>query len=116
MKVLDVVYNRSSAKYTALLVDEDGVPVPVANISTATLTLKEQSTDGVINNRNAQNVKNANGVTIDSNGNLQWDMDAADLTPVTTRPTEVHVATFIFNYSNGKKLTYPVAFRIKEAT
>ena len=69
----NVLAERSSARYTAILKDEAGVLIPVANINTLTLTLFNLKDESIINTRSSQDVKNANNVTIDSNGLLTWE-------------------------------------------
>ena len=100
-----------SAKYSAVLVQEDGVtPLPVASLSTLTLTLVDDATGTVINGRSSQNALNANNVTIDASGNLVWTMTPADNPIVGSGLAhgrcELHLATFEWTWSAGAKKGY----------
>ena len=100
---LGPVNERTTARYTSgPLTDEDGSVVPGSVLSSATLTLKDEKTRTVINSRNAQNVNQANGVTISDLGIVTWLLVPADNPIVTDRLTqEVHVATFDFRWDAG---------------
>jgi len=92
---------KSSAWYTAILKDRLGVVIPSTALTSLTLTLYALSfvptPPGTyyINNRNAQNVLNANGVTLDVNGNLTWAISPLDTVILeVTASYEYHVALF----------------------
>jgi hypothetical protein len=73
--------------YTATLVDEAGAPVVLAAVSTLTLTYYAVASGTIINNRNAQNVLNANNVTLHAtSGLLTWIGQVADTTCSATTP------------------------------
>ena len=103
---------NTSAVYTATLVDENDAPIQLANLTTITLTLynadvpePSPTSANIINSRSAQNVKNANQVTIHStSGLLTWEMVPAD-NPIVdeTKRTELHIARFDFTYNSGAK-------------
>jgi hypothetical protein len=108
------VNERSTAKYTAVLQDQDGNVVPASALSTFLLTLYDKVTGTVINGRSLQNVLNTNGVSIDGSGNLTWTMDPADNAIVTdANTTEVHVATFQGTFGSGKQVTHDVAITVR---
>lgn len=95
----------SSASFQADMLDEDGEIVPGSTLQSLLLTLKHNAS--VINGRNAQNVKNANGVTIDEKGHMIWTMDPRD-NPINTPnlpdgTTEQHKATFVWSWAGGAK-------------
>jgi uncharacterized protein YndB with AHSA1/START domain len=83
--------------------DEDGDPVPLADISSATLTLTDQA-GTVINSRSGQDVLNANDVTIDdTSGLVAWTMQAADTTMASSSDaTAKHDARFVFTLTDGQ--------------
>jgi hypothetical protein len=97
------VNKANSGRYRASLVDETGVPVPAASLSSLTLTLYDQRTDTIINSRDAQDVLNVNGVTVDANGLLTWTVLPAD-NPIVTRGTaeETHVALFEWTFGSKR--------------
>jgi hypothetical protein len=98
-----VVNEGSTAIYTAVLQDQDGVIIPLADISTLTISLC--TLDGTeINGRTDQNALNANGVTVDALGNLTFVLEPADtaiIFPASTNVFEIHRATFKVVYSGG---------------
>ena len=99
------VREKSSGKYTAVLKDETGAVIPASALTAITLTLYDLATNAIINNRDGQNVLNANNVTIDNSGNLVWSVQAADHALVRTsgRPLEKHRAVFEYTWSSGTK-------------
>jgi hypothetical protein len=103
MTTLGPVNERTTARYTSgPLTDEDGAVVPGSILSSATLTLKDEKTRTIINSRNAQNVNQANGVTISDLGIVSWLLTPADNPIVNTRVTqEPHIATFDLRWDAG---------------
>ena len=100
----DVLSERSSARYTAILKDEAGVVIPAANINTLTLTLFNLKDESIINSRSSQNVLNVNNVTIDSNGLLTWSIQGLD-NPIVdnTQAFETHRALFEMVWDSSTK-------------
>lgn len=100
------VKEKSTVKYTATIKDETGAAIPAANLSSLVLTLWNMSDPlkAVINSRSAQNVLNANNVTVDSNGLVTWTMQPADnAIQITTNRVERHRALFVFTWASGAK-------------
>lgn len=103
------------------LLDSAGVAIPLANVTTLTLTewiAQDRGQPGItINSRNAQNVKNANQVTIAAtSGLVTWALVAAD-TAMQSRDTTVleekHFFRFDLVYSasgTATKKSYPDYF------
>lgn len=100
-------------KYPATLLDQNGAGLGPADLTTLTLKLYDATTFAIINSRDDQNVLGANGVTIDSSGNLVWIMDPAD-NPILdlTLSSEVHVALFKWTWGVGRKGDHEVQFRV----
>jgi hypothetical protein len=70
---------NTGAIYTATLEDSSGTAIPLANLTTITLTLYDVASGDIINSRNDQNVLNQNNITIHAtSGLLTWTMQAAD--------------------------------------
>jgi hypothetical protein len=94
----------TTGTFTGTLLDTDGVAIPLANIVSCTLTMTNARTGAALNSRSAQNVLNANNVTINSTtGAITWliqtgDTDLED----TTQDWEDHVATFTWTYETSK--------------
>ena len=98
-----LIHEKSTGVYTATVVGNDGVtPLPAATLLTLILTLYVIKADGSANLiRNAQNVLNANNVTIDAAGLLTWAIQVADTTLVEVVPFERHVALFQWTWASG---------------
>jgi len=100
------VKEKTTSKYTATLKDEDGTAIALASLTTLTLTLYDISSTSrtIINSRNAQNVLNANNVTVHAtSGLLTWEMQAADNEiQDSNKKIERHRALFKFSWSGGQ--------------
>lgn len=121
------VTEKSSFLYYATLIDETGAVVGPSLLSTLTLTLYDKIAGTIINSRNAQNVLNANNVTVfdalqtdqTNDGpvdyNLKWQVQPADNAIVTdSRDVETHLALFQASWSGGQKsLNFEVQVLVK---
>lgn len=126
MDTLGPIPERSSAIYITTIRDEWKVPVTAGDISdlTATLTLKTAS-GTVINSRNAQDVKNKNGVTFygtvqtapdGKTYNMMWTLSPADNAILGTggAPQEIHYATFDLAWASGtKRVTHELTILVR---
>jgi hypothetical protein len=108
---------RSTPRYEASVVDEDSVGVSHERFDYLTLTLWDNATGRIINNRFKQNVLNANGVTIDISGNLVWKMQQADTVivgPKTLGGTEEkHTARFAWGWDGDKHGANEIEFLVE---
>lgn len=95
------VKEGTGAIYTATLEDSAGTAIPLANLTTITLTLYNVPDGEIINSRDDQNVLNQNNVVIHStSGLLTWTMQAADnVISDTSLDWEHHRALFEFTFS-----------------
>jgi hypothetical protein len=96
-----------SAQFSGVLTDEDGeTPIPSGTLNSLTLTLKDKA-GNVINDRDGQDVLNANGVTVDAvTGELVWSMSPVDNAlsgTVADGAYEDHFATFVWTWAAGAK-------------
>jgi len=116
------VHEQSSKTVTFTLLDPAGVAVPLANISTAQLTLLDldtyvpgaSPTVGIINSREGQDIRNAHNVTIHStSGLVTWEMQPGD-NPIVTlhRQIERHRAEFRFVTTASAELNYPIEIEV----
>ena len=113
------ILEKTMPVYTVTLLDETDAAVPLTSISAITLTLYDRHTGGTINSRSAQNIKNANNVTIHAtSGLLTWSMQEADnAIQDSTLPAEIeeeHIALFQWTLSDGKKGKYERRFYIRQ--
>ncbi len=94
-----------SASYVGTLQDQTGTDIALSSLTTITLTLYDLSTKGIINSRNAQDVKNTNNVVITSAGVLTWTLQPADNIIVTSTKRagayEKHIALFEYAWAAG---------------
>jgi len=67
-----------SALLTAQLVDEDGLGIPGSQLIALTFTLLDRDSGAIVHSRNLVNVLNANGGTVDEDGNLRLQLTALD--------------------------------------
>ncbi len=107
MKVFNVK-EGTVATYTATIKDEAGTVIPASALTTLTLTYYAadlaDDVAGIINSRSAQNVLNANNVTVTTGGVLTWTLQATDTVIVTsTRTTEMHLALFTWTWGTPVK-------------
>ena len=94
------IQEKTSALYTAKLVDELGNAIPAAAILSLQLTYYDERTLQIINSRNAQNILNVNNVTLDALGILVWSLQPADTSILTVGVAlESHVAMFVWTWS-----------------
>lgn len=89
---------NSTGTYTATITGNDGVtPLPLIDLLTLTLTLYVIKGDGTIayvNSRNAQDILNANNVTVSALGVLVWAIQTADTGLIEALAFERHIALF----------------------
>lgn len=105
---------KSSAWYKAVLRDRNDAVIGSAALTGLTLTYYCLNPDlTIINSRTAQNVLNANGVTLDSNGNLEWAKTTLDTIMVTSNASENHVALFEWVGASVGSGKHEVVFRIE---
>jgi len=111
------ILEKTTPVYTATLVDESDQPITLASITTITLTLYDRQTGAIINTRTAQDIKNANQVTIHAtSGLLTWSMVSADTAiqnaDLPAESLEEHVALFQWVLTSGKVGKYECSFDI----
>ena len=81
----------SSAVYEVTLVSELDAPIPDSQFLTLTLTYYDVATGTVLNGRTAQNVLDANNVTVDAvNGLVTWTFQPADWAIVDPKLPAMH--------------------------
>lgn len=107
--------------YTATLLDDAGVAIPLSAIETLKLSLVNRLTGEVINSRDQQDVKNANDCTVHAtSGLLTWQVQQEDTTfqadlPL-SRGYEDHIATFLLTYNSTKDAAREFTIRVYDRT
>ncbi len=115
------VNEGSSSSVTFTLKDNLGVVIPLANLSVAELTLFDLLTyaplaspiRGIINDRDSQDVRNTNDVTVHvTSGLVSWAVQPEDTIIVASRrQIERHRARFRF-VASGAELDYQIEMEI----
>lgn len=86
---------HTTGTLTTTIKDNAGVAIPAASLTTLKLTLYNEYTLTVINDRDHQNILNANNVTVDANGLLTWSIQELDrVIEDDTKTQELHRALF----------------------
>jgi hypothetical protein len=110
------VLELTTPEFSATLVGADGVtPIPGSTLSTLVLTVYCEDADlTIVNGRNAQNVLQTNGVTVDEAGLLTWTLSADDLAILhDTLPFERHIALFEWTWPTAKAGKFECVFAIR---
>lgn len=114
---LDPINEGDTGKVTFTLEDEAGDPVALSAIGTFVLDLYVERTQATINSRAAQNVLNANNVTVAAtSGLVTWTVQPGD-TPFVGADSgalERHIARFTAVWSSStKRVTHEIVMPIR---
>lgn len=106
------ILEETTAKFTAVVKDQDGTAIPYTSLDTLQLTVYDQDTETVL--RTTTDALNSNGVTVDASGNLTWILEPyetkiSNLT-IDIEATEDKVALFEYSYSALKTGTITDGF------
>lgn len=120
----DVFNAGSTGLYTTILNDHLNQPIPLADIVSLTLTLTQidkpatgpEIIGAIVNNREDQDVLNANNVTVHTtSGLLSFFIQSLDTAIIdATKLYETHRATFQCTYNTANKLTWDADFLIRK--
>ena len=115
-----VVREGTTAVYGATIQDIDGNAVAAGDLDSLTLTLWDKVSETIINSRNAQNVLNANNVTVSDEGVLAWTMQPEDNVIVDVNhldgQKEEHRALFQWTWDTSKYGKYEVVIDVEQLT
>ena len=117
MSEINEVNEGTSHRYTATIRNEQGAPVPAAQITSLTLTILDEGTGDIINGWNAKDILNANGATVSVGGVLVWTGVQADHPILGSAPVlyEDHLAVVEGEWSGGGVI-YFFTIRVKQAS
>lgn len=94
------VTENTSRMFDAWL-ENDGQPLSGDMISTLLLTVRQDFTGEIINDRDDQNVFQTNGVTIEPDGHLVWQITPLDTKLLNRQlPSEPHRCLFEWSYDS----------------
>ena len=107
MASLPAIHEGATGRFTAYLLDEDGVAVASANVSAITMTLRHRFSNTTVNSRSAQSVFNTNNCTLHATSGLfTWNVQTADAAIVdTTRDIDEHEMILTATYTATGPLT-----------
>lgn len=112
-----IVAEQSSLQITATLLDEAGAAVPLAGLSSLTLTLynRDSATQEIINSVSVASILNAGRGTVHAtSGLLTIALVPADNAIVdSTKDIEWHRALIQGTYGGGKALKYEIDFQVR---
>lgn len=110
------VIESTTRLFEALLLDESGAPLKGSEVTTLTLTLYNRHDQAIVNSRNAVNVKNANGGTLDEAGNFAFEFTPDDTAIIdNTLAYENRVALFTIGYASSRTQRHEVEMQIVNA-
>lgn len=101
------INEKDTYRFTATLKDEDGTVIPLASLTTLTVSLYRKADPTIfVNSRNAQDCKNANDGTFHATSGLFTHLfkvlDSTFQSGVTAS-MDSHCALFIWTYNSGAK-------------
>lgn len=103
----------TTGSYSCTLTDTAGAAISSASVSAITATLRDVETGAIVNNRDAQNVLNANGGTLAVGGVFTLILSAADTAQSSTgRTLQARRLTLAVTYDDGT-LTHEVTFYVR---
>ncbi|MEO8007144.1 MAG: hypothetical protein ABI728_01295 [Betaproteobacteria bacterium] len=115
MIAFDVVEN-STRLFSAVLLTETGSRFSSADCVSLTLTLYNRHDRAIVNSRDALDVLNTNGGTLDTQGNFTFEFTPLDTAILTaTLEYENRVALFELVYSGTRQIAHEVEFRVTNA-
>ncbi len=113
--ITDPVREKKTALLVAYLIDEDNAAINGTLLDTLKLTLYAKGSGTIINNRSAQDVLNANNVTVDSSGKISFQLQGSDNVLLDiTKSYESHIALFEWSWSAGTKSgAHEIEFKVE---
>jgi len=110
------VAESSTRLYSAVLTDENGNRLGSSGIDSIKLTLYNRHDRAIVNSRDAQNVLNANGGSLDSQGNFTFEFTPLDTAILDdTLEYENRIALFEVVFAGTRKSAQEIEFQIRNA-
>lgn len=113
-----ILNERTSARYTATLIDQAGDPIDGAVLDEFRVWLRDVTTGATINDREGDDALADvdSGVTVDSDGLLTWEMAPDDNQCVSAPATreETHEVVFQAVWDSGRReLTHRMYIKVR---
>jgi len=116
-RLATLIPEEATAIITATVRDLDDVGIPAASLDSLVVTLYDDLSDDIINTRDAQDILNANGGTVNSAGGLTLRLDPADTVIVDdAQDVETHVALLEWQWTEDSIVYYgkqEIAHKVK---
>ena len=102
-----VVQEGESHNVTGSFVDADGAAINLASLATFEITLYNENGNQIINSKDAQDAKNANGHTVASDGSFIVRLNVADSSIEVEDPViaeqalQYHILRLVWTWSDG---------------
>lgn len=110
------VIESTTRLYDAVLVDENGARIKGSAVSTLTLTLYNRHDQAIVNSRNASNVLNTAGGTLDESGNFTFEFTPLDTAIIDSAlDYENRIALFTIGYATGRQQRHEIELQIRNA-
>ena len=106
------IAEETSQRINFTVVDEDGVGIPAAGLTSLTLTLFTKRANTIINGRDATDILNVNGGTVGVDGVGSFLMTPDDNVISGTGKVEYHTALFEWAWGTGKEGKQPVKLKV----
>ena len=115
-RLTKIFAEAKTAELTATITKKDGVtPVPLASLVEVTLTLFVEKDGAIINSRDSDDIKNANGGTVHAtSGLLTLLLSPLDMAVLLTgQRFETHVALIEWKYDTVEEGGQEIAFTVQ---
>ena len=103
---------RSTYRYEVDLLTAAGAALPAASVSSIKLTLRDVTSDTIVNSRSAVEVINQNGGVLED-GAFSFQFEEADTAIVGSASAERRVLTLDFRMVGGGRVTREVRFYVR---
>ncbi len=105
----------SSRRYQAQLLDADGVEVQAGTVTSIRFSLRDASTNAIVNNRDRVEVRNSNGGTLTASGVFALTLGGGDTISIGTSKMQKRRALFEVTFLAGVE-NHEVTFYIENLT
>jgi hypothetical protein len=108
----EYIPERSTWRYQTTIQSDDGVPVVPGDVLSVALTLRDLTSNTIVNSRSAVDVNNANGGSVIA-GVFTFQFTQDDTAILGTGNSERRLMTLDFRLSGGGRATHEVYFYVR---
>lgn len=110
--IAEAIPEKSTYVYRATITDDEDEPVAINDVTNIFATLRDVTSDTIVNGRSAQEVKNANGGTL-TEGLFTLQFEEDDTSIVGSGTSEQRELTLDFRLAGGGRVTRLVTFYVR---